>query len=594
MDLSIPIVGLMALIGYQINDKKTPRTKENLRKEIQPNEKPSGRTVYHSTFSKQIESSERGIADNKFQKSKSPAFSNIIPPLYNSFTQGTPVKETTQKPVQKPVQGFSRGTAQGAPAQGLSQVTTQKEHNAIPMSRMSEFTGKENFSNISKLTGKETNMSHNNMVPFFGSNVTQNTELYANSSILENYTGKEDTPMRKTENPKMFENTKQNIHGLDVGISKDRFEKSLLKTNLLPAPQVKVQPLPEEYVRPSYKKVDELRVNSNPKMSYVQPVIPGKHYVSTRGIQSKVSKNRPDKFYKNGPERYFTNVGEVKGPTARERFVNCNKVKAQVAEVTPNMNPAYDPTRSAGKSRYVKRGNNDGKVNNLTTITEDDKRQTYRKDWVRNAKHEIKKHNEISRKGYTAIPQERETTNRMTILPANDTRVGVRQHNTDQARTTTKEGNLFSYNGNAVSEVEKQQDYTGAYNYTREKQWINNPDYKGTPGENTKSIYNTDQYDNAHVSTNRQEISDRRGYMAGGQKENIPLGVQGVNIHTKEEPSQFNHINTGGGPGIRLYESLGKPTNVKETAEHDFADRVDPGLMDAFNKNPYTKPLNSY
>ena len=55
------------------------------------------------------------------------------------------------------------------------------------------------------------------------------------------------------------------------------------------------------------KTVDELRVLSNPEKQYKGRVISGIKE-RQRGIQSKVNKNRPDRYYNNCSDRYFTSV----------------------------------------------------------------------------------------------------------------------------------------------------------------------------------------------------------------------------------------------------------------------------------------------
>lgn len=618
MDLSIPIVGLMAFVGYQLNDKKHPRDKDKLRNKISPHELPSGRNVYHSTFSKEIDTKERRIADIQFEKSKDPVNTNIIPPLYNSYCKwdcdvpGAPVVLDPKKTILPSVKPVTEDFLKKRQAQIMSGPMFRNIQTNIQASSENQTSGgttaifKENFNGnkVSELSGLPLEMKHNNMVPFFGSNITQNTQVNKTSNILENYTGAQDTPTQKREVQQMFQNKKENVFGTrPVGdlVSQDRFVQSNLKTNLLPLPQIKVQPLPEEYVRPAFKEIDNLRVKTNPKIEYKSQVIPGKHYVSNRGIQSKVKKNQPDTFYINSPDRYFTTVGEVKAPTARENFNNLKFTpKAETSEIAPNINPAYDPNRSEGKPRLIRKS----KINQekgLFTIADDDTRQTYKKDWVRNAKSEINSHNYIDRKGYVAYEQERETTNRMTVLPASDAARGYHQSNPDQARTTHKESNLFSYTGNATSEVDKNQDYTGAYNYTREKQWINNPDYKGTAAQTSKSVYDMSQYENINMFSDRETVMDKKGYTSGAQKENTPLGANGLNIYQRDDSlrkAQYDY-------GANVNRVVQEPTSLfnigcttdngnRQATEVDFLDRINPELLSAHRNNPYTQNLDSY
>jgi len=611
MDLSIPIVGLMAFVGYKLNDTKTPRTVNKLRDGISPNEKPSGTNIYTSTFSKEIEAKERKIADIQFDMSKDPKNTNIIPQFYNTMCKwdcdaaGSPLPLKLDQSLLPRVatvnpNGINTKITTGPMFRNLNvNSNVPSELNNSTTIFEENFT---NIDNISKLTGLPVELKHNNMVPFFGSTVKQNTRINNNTSILEHYTGSQDTPTQKREVPKMFENVPENIYGsrpdADL-IGQDRFYQSNLKTNLLPLPQIKVQPLPEEYVRPAYKDVDSLRAANKPKVSYKAPVIQGKRYITNRGIQSQVKKNRPDTFYVNNPDRYFVSNTEIKAPRARENFKNSNSAKAQTSEIAPNIGIAFNTGQTEGKVQYVRQSNAQG--NGLYTIQDDDTRQTYGNDWVRNLGKDVNAHNYIDRDGYVAYEQERETTNRMTMLAAHDTNKGYRPSNPDQARTTQKEGNLFSYTGNSRMEVDAPQDYTSAYNYTREKQFINNPDYRGVAGQTSKSLYNTSQYENVDIFSHREDVMDRKGYTAGAQKENTPLGANGLNVRQRNDDiqkSKYNGANVnriGVGTTANLF-NIGELTDTsnKGATEADLGERINPAILDAYRNNPYTQNLHSY
>jgi hypothetical protein len=616
MDLSIPIVGLMAFVGYKLNDSKTPRNTLEQRNKISPSEKSSGTNVYTSTFSKEIQAKERKIADILNYKAKDPVNTNIIPELYNTYctsTGGTPIEESSNQTILPQLQSVRNGS-NGEPSlnnkimQGPMFRDTYVSSNVESESVKGPVNYQENFSNIqngiSSLTGLPVELKHNNMVPFFGSNITQNTNVQGRS-VLEDYTGATDTPQSKREVPKMFENAKQNIYGSRPDsdlIGQDRFYQSNLKTNLLPVPQIKVQPLPEEYVRPSFKSVDDLRIATKPKTENKGRVVQGKRYITNRGVQAPVVKNRPDTFYINNSSRYFVGPSAVKGQTVRENFKNNYNVKAQATEKTPQIGIAHSGDLTKGQSRVIRRSN----VNNLPlngemyTIDSDDTRQSFMADWIRNAGNDVKLSNCIDRKSYTAYEQERETTSRMELLGAADKNRGYHQSMPEQAKTTNKESNLFSYTGNAVNEVDLPQDYTYAYNYTREKQYINNPDYKGNAGQATMSKYNTLQYDNLDIFTGREEIMDLKGYKAGGQMENTPLGAQGLNIRERDDTlrkSKYDgfNVNRVRADTANLF-NIGEMTDYgnKDAAQTDLGSRIDPDLLSAYKNNPYTQNLHSY
>lgn len=162
----------------------------------------------------------------------------------------------------------------------------------------------------------QSDTGHNNMVPFYGSKVTQSTYSGATDGILDTYTGTgKNTFFHKEEAGAFFkpESATGNPWGRQ---SETEFEQSRMVTsmstkNVFPIDQVQVGPgvndgytnLPSggyqqdtarEYALP--KTTDELRVANKPKVTYEGEVIPGAHFITEMGIQAPVKKNRPDRF----------------------------------------------------------------------------------------------------------------------------------------------------------------------------------------------------------------------------------------------------------------------------------------------------------
>jgi hypothetical protein len=192
------------------------------------------------------------------------------------------------------------------------------------------------------ISGPQFNMTsstHNNMVPFFGSHVTQNTQPFAHQRKLENFTGQVDDVtafhnIHKREIPSLF----HPVMGLtypygkpnsgDYG--KDRYIPSRIMTNISPVEKVYIGPgLNIRYgvkgtdgfhqtYRPTARNVDQLRVN--PKKTYLNRTIAGKELVQTRGVLGKVYKNRPDKYYLNTKDRWFKTTGAVTKTKARQNY----------------------------------------------------------------------------------------------------------------------------------------------------------------------------------------------------------------------------------------------------------------------------------
>ena len=136
--------------------------------------------------------------------------------------------------------------------------------------------------------------THNNMTPFFGSHVRQNVDEYTNTNIIESFTGQKSFEKRKTEISQMFdpEANIRNPYGMSnlSGYQRERYIVSNRRNNEAPTEKIYVGPglnrgytwypsggfqqaETRDYILP--KTVDELRVKTNPKLTYNVPIIPG-------------------------------------------------------------------------------------------------------------------------------------------------------------------------------------------------------------------------------------------------------------------------------------------------------------------------------
>ena len=188
----------------------------------------------------------------------------------------------------------------------------------------------------SKLSGQpieKQEFKHNNMQPFFGGSIKQNTNTQSNSILLENYNGS--TDHNKTEVNAMFKPQMNmgNVNGFKNSPDNSRFKASITRQHEFPIESIKVGPgLNQKYgkqglggfqqfeiqelVKP--KTVDELRVKSNPKLEYkgrINSGLKGKK----RAEAIDINKNRPDTYYKNSPDRYFKTTGATLREKSRDK-----------------------------------------------------------------------------------------------------------------------------------------------------------------------------------------------------------------------------------------------------------------------------------
>jgi hypothetical protein len=218
-----------------------------------------------------------------------------------------------------------------------SKVNDSKVNN----SKSSGNTAKTN--QIYSLTGKyvdTTDFKHENMVPFYSSKTLGTSYTHSESeSILDNMVGAGSQAFHKTEQAPLFnpEDNVQWAHGAPNNNSfyQSRMNTSLQKNNVKPFQTENVGPgLNKGYTaegsggfnsgldaRDLYlpKTVDDLRIVTNPKVVNTLDNLQGHSFshVQNVGILGKVEKNRPERFFVQNQDRWFTTTGLEKGETLR-------------------------------------------------------------------------------------------------------------------------------------------------------------------------------------------------------------------------------------------------------------------------------------
>lgn len=203
---------------------------------------------------------------------------------------------------------------------------------------------------VSDLTGiefKPGEFKHANMVPFFRGQVKQNTMDTANTQVLDSFTGSGKALYAKREQTPFFEPSKEpvgNPYGMEstTDFMESRYVESRNRTNERPVEPIRVGPglnegfthLPsggfqqqsgEEYMISRIPRTNDMRVATNPKLSYAQPVVQGAHFITTSGTAESVGEVRkytPDRFYLNSNgERNFVTAGADTKPAVRSTQV---------------------------------------------------------------------------------------------------------------------------------------------------------------------------------------------------------------------------------------------------------------------------------
>lgn len=196
----------------------------------------------------------------------------------------------------------------------------------------------------SKIIGKEGSVgsdSFNNTwaLPYFGSVAKQNMNVEGFQNKLENFTGTSQFNFHKKETKNFFVPSKDvafvNGSPINTDILQNRYNKSQYRTGELPFEKTRVAPgigqnygnegvggfhqfEADEIARP--KNVDELRVLSNPKITYTPPTVSGKS-IDKRSVTPNVAKNRTSKTFAQTEANLLKTTGAYLRGKSQENFV---------------------------------------------------------------------------------------------------------------------------------------------------------------------------------------------------------------------------------------------------------------------------------
>lgn len=376
---------------------------------------PSQNSIYDSDYFTKTQTIESELVNNKYDLAANGMETNIIPPEFNHSIinkQTNPIKY-----MQNP------------------QIEQLKTKNSKTV--------------LSPLTGQPVNknaFTHNNMMPFFGSHIRQNTSENSNSSILENQTGYDNYHVKKEPVP-LFEPTKDLniIYGTQNSNDdiQNRYSTTLYRQNELPFEQVHVGPginkgytnLPSggfvqdvrDYVLP--KTIDELRTASNPQISYKGRVIPGGAVVGKTEQIGLVQKVRPDTFYENSADRYFTTTTTTIKEPVRSDMIMKETNRKDVNEYVGSAAPANKKNNTA-RSLYKK--------TIKTSFEPDTTRNLFSSDTWGN-----EEFGDYGKQSIRPVPNERDITSTRTHTSNLTTIVkAIIAPLSDIMRTTIKESNI--------------------------------------------------------------------------------------------------------------------------------------------------------
>ena len=332
MDLPVYLAMGLATTGYLNSDKKKAKKNGNANGQM---------NIYNNASYDRVERAEFNVVNRAVNKGFE---SGIVPYFFNA------ISESSAKKIKNPnydSELFKAEITKIYPNLKLtvSHVNPQAVDNNILKAGDDMVTGTYAMNDPSDKYGKlltkaqtapEIAKTHSNMVPYFGGSVKQNTydTNIQQDQKLEAFTGQFKLDQNhKKENTNLFSPVQQDIFSTEFPRELDRYSTDLTyRNNELPFEQTYVgRGLNDGYtatpsggfhndVRALPKNIDQLLVN--PRQSYKNKIIKGKHMVNKRVAEQQSFKYTPDSTIMNlNGERNFVTTGASLAQTARAEII---------------------------------------------------------------------------------------------------------------------------------------------------------------------------------------------------------------------------------------------------------------------------------
>lgn len=494
-----------------------------------------------------------------------------------------------------------------------------------------------NIQQIYSLSGnvlKSDEFTHKNMVPFNSGKISGRLydDKYA-ETLLDNMSGMGSLTIKKVEQPPLFKPSDniQFAHGAPNASDfiQSRMNIGNTRNNVKPFESIYVAPGTDGFNSGMEnrdlwlpKTVDQLRVETNPKMEFtlLGHEGPAQSVVKDVGHIGTVDKKLPDTFFINSPERWFTTTGAKKGEMTRSiqdtgiiKRTNCDVnymgPAGHSGETNTYATQNYEPsTREMSKIQPVlgasstAHGNPETHQNKLQNyISLNNNRSTNKQDHhiyrnmfggpigsviapIMNIFSSSRKEDLINNirtygdpgssvpKGYIPSTEAPKVTNKETTLYTprsyvNNQREGTYLNNNVDLpinnRNLSNSANMGFVGGNSTGYGETS--YESAYNQTTNNIKSQTIDNRTNAGG--MSLFNG----NINVCSSKPDCS----------QQDFRMGPATSVIKVPASPNTYGVV---GNPN--------KTSITEETACYN-ANRMDSSLLKAFYENPYTHSLSS-
>ena len=521
-----------------------------------------------------------------------------------------------------------------------------------------DFGGKTQFGDtyqqrrqVMSLSGKPMDageFKHNNMAPFFGAKIRGRTaDANVQESVLDSMNGTGSQWVSKSETAPLFKPQENYNYVYGTPNTSDFMQSRQMPSSNM----ANVKPWEEVHVAPGLDKgytdagsggfnsgmdardkwvdrnVDELRVKTNPKVSFGLETHEGPAYyyiqnAPTAATQGKVEKYLPDTFYLNTPDRWLTTTGLEKAQTARaiqaDRFVNRPSTNSEYFGAGAEQNGGA--TYAAPSVEQSKRQQMDPSKHHAINMSASDQRPASVADH--------------GRLGFKVLHNNRSTTTnavpmggvfgaiRAVVAPLLEVVRPSRKENVignlrayanagttvpagtvfnpaDRLPTTIKETTTtlldfnhlnFERQTNAGYQVADQQPVENQRDSTTDVEYLGAAGGDGAHMGN--QVYNA-AYNQRNNNNKVQTSWTNQGNMnLLNHDENLSVRKQNVSAHNYVGAAAPGPNTVNMPPSVETYGKARMPQNYPRNAIE--CERINPEILDAFRNNPYTQSLNSY
>jgi len=498
---------------------------------------------------------------------------------------------------------------------------------------------------VYSLTGNYLNsqqFKHNNMVPFNGGKVKGRTyDVNITETVLDNMIGSGSQVVKKIEQAPLFkpESNMQWAYGMpnQSDFYQSRVNPAMKNNNVKPFDSITVGPgLDQGYgingsngynsgmeARDKWlpKTVDELRVDTNPKLEYelINHEGPANSYIKTAPTAQmigRVEKQRPDTFFINTQDRWLTTTGAEKGETLRPiqemGVVRRNDIKTEymgpagATDVKATTAPVnFEPSK---RHEVVAGGINHSRAAGHGPHTDGEAFLRSHTNYENNRS--TVKQPETLRSGFSGAigaviaplldilkpTRKDETINNVRIYGEGAASIskGYVYNPQDATATTIKETTLYSpsfnisnqkegiYVNNAMPGAPTQRDSTSCEYYT------------------AAGGYATGYGDRSYDSAYRQHNNDIKSSTIANRPNQGGTQLFNQQMHLTTLKSDSDRLDgrvnpafsslTGLPPSVQTYGAIRAPQYYNECAS---CERIQPDILTAFKNNPYTHSLTS-